>query len=121
MKILIFDDDVAREKPDFPPSLAVEVFDRADDCIAAVARTKPHLILMDFHMNSPIKGGEAIQMLRAHFGDQAPEIIGISSANSLNRTMILMGATRAIPKSELHRFLLELAAEAEQDGNLTHG
>jgi len=116
LRILIFDDDIARspERLIIPPSLEVRIVDRADECLELVASFRAASVFMDFHMNSSLKGDEAIRRLRAYYDKDALTIIGISSAPSLNQRMIEAGANRAIPKKDLPDALFELGLEAEE-------
>lgn len=94
--------------------IELEVHDRADDCVSLVSRRRPRYVLMDFHMRSSLKGDEAVQRLRAHFGPELP-ILGISSAPSLNQKLLLAGANRTVQKNHFGALLEELVVELTRE------
>lgn len=108
-RVLICDDDlydVAAQLP-VPQALEIQVMDRADDCVEQVLTWQPHAVLMDFHMRSPLKGDEAVRLLRASYG-QTLLIVGISSASSLNHRLQQAGANFVVPKPQVSSLLQEL-------------
>lgn len=119
-RVLIFDDDLFDLRAQLArPSLHISLYDRADDCLTLVETWQPNVVLMDFHMRSPLKGDQAVRLLRDHFGPDLL-IIGISSAPSLNLKLLQAGANRAHQKNTLPALLEDLAEELtflnESDG-----